>query len=95
MTVTREQVVVHLEQLRKTVRHPECRTCDCYVGFANQLQLDCVDDVSDLTGEFAVPKAEMHPCLGCEPCPPAELYADYLSFPCCPDSCCRPSSSDR
>ena len=27
---------------------------------------------------LAVPADRIHPCLGCDPCPPAEVFAKYL-----------------
>lgn len=89
MSVNRKQVELLLERLQAAVRHPECLTCDCFVGFVTQLQLDCDQDIADLVRGLDVPKDQLHPCLGCDPCPPAELYAGYLSSVCCPETCCR------
>ena len=65
------------EVLRRLPRE-ECRTCDCFQGFVTQLNLDAQDDVSDITAPLEVPKNKMHGCLGCNPCPPAEAFSDYI-----------------
>jgi len=42
------------------------------------MELDAADCAKALpVGRKVAPKA-MHACLGCEPCPPAEIFAAYL-----------------
>jgi len=65
-------------QAASGMRHEQCRTCDCFLGFLTQLALDADSDVSDILAEFKIERDAMHGCLGCEPCPPAEAYARYL-----------------
>jgi len=60
------------------VRHEQCRTCDCLQGLLTQLERDADEDVTDLTGGMKVAASEMHGCLGCDPCPPGEAFAEYL-----------------
>jgi hypothetical protein len=76
--LTRGDVEQALRQLEGNLPHEECLRCDCFHGFLTQLEMDAVEDVSDLTGRFGVPREEMHGCLGCDPCPPSSLFADYL-----------------
>jgi len=65
------------DTLRRMPRR-ECRTCDCFLGFLTQLELDAEDDVNDITRALKVPQARMHGCLGCNPCPPGAAFAAYL-----------------
>ena len=78
MGISRKQTIETLEKLRACVRHEPCWTCDCLQGLLTELELDADEDVSDLTAPLKVPSAEMHGCLGCDPCPPGQAYADYL-----------------
>jgi hypothetical protein len=78
MSLTRNQVAGMIEELRGRVRHEPCWTCDCLQGFLTQLELDAEEDVSDLTGPLKIDRGQMHGCLGCDPCPPGEVYSDYL-----------------
>ena len=66
-----------LNEAVKSIQQDECLTCDCFVGFIVQLELDCEEDISSLTEKYKIKKEDMHGCLGCNPCPPAEIYAKY------------------
>lgn len=74
--------VLELEGLiRKTqseFSHPECATCECYLGFLTQLALDGRKEIRSAVNGFQPPREEVHACLGCDPCPPADAYAEYL-----------------
>lgn len=59
------------------VHHDPCRTCDCFLGYLTQLELDAADDVATLTTPLKGPRADIHSCLGCDPCPPGALFARY------------------
>jgi hypothetical protein len=76
--LTRDEVKQAVEQAEAGFPHEECLRRDCFHGFLTQLEMDAVEDASDLTGRFRVPREEMHGCLGCDPCPPGSLFADYL-----------------
>jgi hypothetical protein len=67
-----------LQDLESSVTRPECRSCACFQSFVTQLELDAQEDVSDLTRPFKVSRSEMHGCLGCDPCPPADVFSAYL-----------------
>lgn len=64
--------------LKKSVRREECFTCDCLQGFLTQLEMDAEPAAAELIESLKVPSAQMHGCLGCDPCPPGQVYADYL-----------------
>jgi len=76
--LTPEEVRALLDRLRAAMPIPECRTCECLQGFVTQIRLDADPAGAPLTAPLTVPSAEMHPCLGCDPCPPAAMFADYL-----------------
>ena len=64
--------------MRSDIVRPECRTCDCFQGLLTQIELDCTEDISDITNPLKVPKEKMHGCLGCNPCPAGELFCEYI-----------------
>jgi hypothetical protein len=76
--VTREDVKGFIERLCEQLPREECRSCDCLQGFLVQLEMDAAEDVTDLTSALKVDASEMHGCLGCNPCPPAESFSEYL-----------------
>ncbi len=67
-----------LAPLRRAQARPECRSCDCLQGFLVQLEMDAEPAAAALIAPLKVASREMHGCLGCEPCPPGAVYADYL-----------------
>ena len=68
----------HLERLLPRLPRAECRTCECFQGVLVQFEISAAGDVSDLTGPHRVETERLHGCLGCDPCPPGDLYADCL-----------------
>lgn len=76
--LTRDEVKQFLDQSEGNLPRSECLSCDCFQGFLTQLELDASEDVSDLTERLKVSREEMHGCLGCDPCPPGSMFADYL-----------------
>lgn len=76
--LTTEEVKVILAKLKESVEKEECWSCDCLQGLVTQVELDAAEDVKHLTAPFVVPHEKMHVCLGCDPCPPGELFADYI-----------------
>jgi len=67
-----------LEQLKSSAHKEECWSCDCLQGFLVQLKFDSLDDIDATISPLKVPRTKMHSCLGCIPCPPAEVYSDYM-----------------
>ncbi|MFX1298529.1 MAG: hypothetical protein ACFFD2_27185 [Promethearchaeota archaeon] len=67
-----------LENLNKSILRPECWFCDCFQGFITQIELDSDGDVSGLTDPLIVFISEMHGWLGCDPCPPGEVFSEYI-----------------
>jgi len=76
--LTRQEIQNLLAMLPHALVRDECMTCECMQGFLTQLETDTGEDITNLVAPFKAQPDEMNPCLGCDPCPPAELYADYL-----------------
>jgi hypothetical protein len=67
-----------LDRLRREVTRRECRSCECLQGFISQMERDAAQDAKPLLAKHRVVPKKIHACLGCEPCPPAEIFAKYL-----------------
>jgi hypothetical protein len=76
--LTRDEVRALLEQARQSFPHDDCLTCECFLGCLAQLGIDAGEDVYSLFDEMGIDYQHEHSCMGCDPCPPADLYADYL-----------------
>ncbi len=76
--LSRNQVQEIIKELENSIMRPECLTCDCFGGLLTQLELDCPEDVRDLINRLKTSAEKMHGCLGCDPCPPGGLFAQYL-----------------
>lgn len=67
----------HLERLKEFILIEKCRACECLQGALVQLKKDRPEWEEEI-GSLLVPAYEMHKCLGCDPCPPAEVWVGYL-----------------
>ena len=56
----------------------QCPSCECFLAYLAQLRIDSNPRDRDLFLPFKVNRKDMHGCLGCDPCPPGDQYADYL-----------------
>ncbi len=75
---SRKEVKKWLTKLCARIDRHECHTCDCFQGFVMQLRLDADENMDDLFQPLEVSTDQMHPCLGCSPCPPGEIYSQYI-----------------
>lgn len=71
-----------IEDFCKTIKESaiknDCWACECLQGFIIQLLIDLEGkDVSELK-KLMKNKQFLHSCLGCDPCPPGELFTKYL-----------------
>jgi len=73
-----QQLEMLLEQAKEAFPHEACLTCECFLGYVAQLGIDADEDVAALLAEIGIKRERTHSCLGCDPCPPADLFADYL-----------------
>jgi len=78
--LTREKIQSRLTQAEETFPHVRevCSTCECFLGYLAQLRIDSDPADKDLFIPFKVKREDMHHCLGCDPCPPGDLYAEYM-----------------
>jgi hypothetical protein len=72
-----QELKMLLEQAREAFPHEACLTCECFLGYVAQLGIDAGEDVVALLAEMGIDRKHTHNCLGCEPCPPADLFAKY------------------
>jgi hypothetical protein len=76
--LTLDQVQILIEETQASFPHPECETCECYLGYLSQLQLDSVKETRQILAQLQPDRNELHSCLGCDPCPPGDHFAEYL-----------------
>jgi hypothetical protein len=67
-----------IRQGEDAIAHGTCYTCECFLGYLAQLRIDSDPADQDLFLPFKVDHSEMHRCIGCDPCPPGDLYAAYM-----------------
>ena len=67
-----------LDRLQGEVTRPECWSCECLTGFVAQMAVDAAQKAKPLLAKYKVPLAQIRACTGCEPCPPATIFAEYL-----------------
>lgn len=76
--LTREEIQTMFQGAEISFPHGECTTCECFLGYIAQLHIDSDSADKDIFTPYKVNRAEMHHCLGCDPCPPGDLYAEYV-----------------
>lgn len=78
--LTRDEIQRFLTQAEDSFPHTRviCSTCECFLGYLAQLLIDSDSADKDLFLPFKVDRKDMHHCLGCDPCPPGDLYAEYV-----------------
>ena len=74
----RNEIQAALKEAEETFPHRMCNTCECFLGYLAQLRIDSDPVDKDLFVPFKVRREDMHKCLGCDPCPPGDLYAAYM-----------------
>lgn len=77
-SLTAGQVRKLLGQLELAATREACWSCECLQGYITQLELDASDEAKPLLETYEVRPERLHGCLGCEPCPPAEVFAAHL-----------------
>jgi hypothetical protein len=76
--LTRDELQALLTQAEDSFPHDLCNTCECFLGYLAQLRIDSDPADKDLFVPFKVDRKDMHKCIGCDPCPPGDLYAEYM-----------------
>jgi hypothetical protein len=67
-----------LKEAEDSFLHDMCNTCECFLGYFAQLRIASDPADKDVFLPFKVDRKDMHHCLGCDPCPPGDLYAKYM-----------------
>lgn len=76
--LTRQEVQTFLTEAEGSFPHAACLTCECFLGFVTRLRADSNETSRDLIRKYQAEQNSVHSCLGCDPCPPGDLYADYV-----------------
>jgi len=75
--LTRTELQPLLQAASDSTPHDLCATCECFHAYLAQLRIDSESADKDLFVPFKIVRTDMHKCLGCDPCPPGDLYAAY------------------
>jgi len=67
-----------VNELKASAVRKECWSCDCFQAFLAQLQIDGTPGAVQQVRSLEVSAEKIHPCMGCNPCPPAEVFTRYL-----------------
>jgi hypothetical protein len=77
--LNRDEIQTMLHEAEDSFPHAmDCNMCECFHAYIAQLRIDSDSANKDLFTPYKVNRAEMHHCLGCDPCPPGDLYAEYM-----------------
>ena len=77
--LNRDEIQTMLHEAEDSFPHGMvCNSCECFLGYIAQLRIDSDSADKDLFTPYKVSRNEMHHCLGCDPCPPGDLYAEYM-----------------
>jgi hypothetical protein len=77
-TLSVSEVKEFIEKAESSFRHEECATCECYLGYVTHLKIDSTPESQQFLKEYEPDRDQIHSCLGCDPCSPGTLYANYL-----------------
>ena len=75
----RDETQAMLQTAEDSFPHGQCNTCECFLGYIAQLRIDSDPADKDLFIPYKIDRPSIHRCLGCDPCPPGDLYAGYMS----------------
>ena len=76
--LTIDQTKKLIEEAIASFPHEDCSTCECFLGYLTQLELDTDEHFKNLFSLYKPDRSLVHSCLGCDPCPPADAFAKYL-----------------
>ena len=76
--LNRDEIQAMLQGVEDSFPHDFCNTCECFLGYIAQLRIDSDSADKDLFTPYKVDRKDMHHCLGCDPCPPGNLYSEYM-----------------
>jgi hypothetical protein len=76
--LTPVQVESLLNEAAESFPHESCLACECFLGLVAQFRIDGEHECKDLLNVYKIERNNIHSCLGCEPCPPGNLFAAYM-----------------
>jgi hypothetical protein len=76
--LTRAQIESLLNEAAASFPHENCLTCECFLSYVVQLRVDAEAGAQALIAGYRIERGNIHPCLGCDPCPPGNFFAAYL-----------------
>ena len=72
------EIKEYIKKAEDSFRHEDCATCECFLGYVTQLKIDSDPEAQQFLKEYMPDRDQFHSCLGCDPCAPGTLYANYL-----------------
>jgi len=77
--LNRDEIQAMLHEAEDSFPHGmDCNACECFHGYIAQLRIDSDSAYKDLFTPYKIDRKDMHHCLGCDPCPPGDLYAAHM-----------------
>lgn len=76
--LTHKEVQKFLSVASDSFPHDACLTCECFLGYVTRLRIASDKDSREIFAQYQVERNNIHSCLGCDPCPPGDLYAEYI-----------------
>ena len=76
--LSNSQVMALVKNAVDSFPHEECETCECFLGYIAQLELDSDGMSRDSLKQYRPDREAVHTCLGCDPCPPGDHFAEYI-----------------
>jgi len=77
-SLTAGQVRKLLGRLELAATRETCWSCERLQGIVAQLELGAASEAKLLLETYEVRPEHLHGCLGCDPCPPADVFAAHL-----------------
>jgi hypothetical protein len=77
MKLSPAQVKALLDEATESFPLGACPSCECFLGYVAQLHVDSDAGSRDHLRSYKAEWNSIHSCLGCNPCPPGDLYAEY------------------
>ena len=77
--LNRDEIQTMLHEAEDSVPHGmDCNACECFHGYIAQLRIDSDPAYKDLFTPYKIDRKDMHHCLGCDSCPPGDLYTAHM-----------------
>jgi hypothetical protein len=76
--ISSDKIQALVQEVETSFPHGDCYTCECYLGYLTRLEMDAGKELRSWFTQFKPDKTLTHSCLGCDPCPPADAFANYL-----------------